>query len=117
MMMELLCGKDNFRCLRDISAGQSQNAATLKSTWPTWISLATLIKSGRGPAPGMKLASWSKTDEWSSEGKKKRYIGRALEKQKEGGHHIMDMVVGGHVVDAPLSEEQIDFLEGNGLLN
>ena len=50
-------------------------------------------------------------------GKEEEIYRKALEKQKEGGHHIMDMVVGGHVVDAPLSEEQIDFLEGNGLLN
>jgi len=49
-------------------------------------------------------------------GKEEEKYRKAVEKQKAGGHHIMDMAVGGHVVDAPVTEELMDFLQGVGML-
>lgn len=42
---------------------------------------------------------------------------KAEAQRKEGGHHLYDTVAGNAVHAAPMTDELIDFLEGNGFLD
>jgi hypothetical protein len=50
-------------------------------------------------------------------GKEQEKYAKAEAQRKEGGHHVYDTIVGNDARAAPITDELIDFLEGNGLLD
>jgi len=73
-------------------------------------------KEWKGPRNWAEAVAEVKERRVKLRGKEGAKYRKARAKQKEGGHHIIDVAVGGSVMDAPLSAELLDLMEGLDML-